>query len=428
MRSRLAVLILAIFCVGTAELAPSGMLGDLSHDLSVTIPTAGLLVTVYALTVVIAGPLVTAASTRMRRKHLLVLLLLISVAGNVVSSLAPNFAFLLAGRVLTAAIHGTFLAVCVVTAGAMAPQGREGSAVAGTQLGINLATVVGVPLGTLVAHQLNWRATFGSVAILALVTTVLIMLVIPDDGRAAGSSALHELRVLGNWQVIGTVLATVLCSSGMFTLITYMVPLLTDVGGFPAAWVPAVLLAYGLGSIAGNAIGGRFADRSTDTAVLALSTTLAAVCLLYWFAAPTPVGGAVFLVLFAVATFALIPGLQARVLSAAADAPTLSLTANMSAFGLGAALGSWAGGRLIDLGLGTRSVTLAAAAFTVGGALLLAQTAHAARRHRTDPPAMPGQDAAPCPEGDRPRTDAESTSCARTDADADARTSSAPAS
>ncbi|MBD3580327.1 MULTISPECIES: MFS transporter [Streptomyces] len=376
----MAVLILAIFCVGTAELAPSGMLGDLAEDLSVTIPTAGLLVTVYALTVVVGGPLVTAASTRIRRKYLLVALLLVSVAGNVLSSLAPTFALLVAGRMLTAVIHGTFLAVCVVTAGGMAAEGKEGSAVAATQLGVNLATVLGVPLGTLVAQQLHWRATFAGVAVLALAAAALILLVIPDDGRTAGSSAAHELRVFKEWQVVGTVLATVLCSAGMFTLITYMVPLLTDVGGFPAAWVPAVLIAYGIGSIAGNALGGRYADRSADRAVLRLSWTLAAVCVLYWAAAPYAVGGAVFLLLFSMATFALIPGLQAKVLSAAADAPTLSLTANMSAFGLGAALGSWAGGRLIDEGFGTRAVTLGAAAFTALGALLIAQTVYAGRR------------------------------------------------
>lgn len=381
MRSRMAVLILAIFCVGTAELAPSGMLGDLSRDLSVTIPTAGLLVTVYALTVVVGGPLVTAATTRVRRKYLLVGLLLVSVAGNVVSSLAPTFGLLVVGRMLTAVIHGTFLAVCVVIAGGMADEGKEGSAIAGTQMGINLATVLGVPLGTLVAQHLSWRATFGSVAVLALVATVLILLVIPDTGGSSLSAA-HELRAFGTWQVMGTVLATVLCSAGMFTLITYMVPLLTDVGDFPAAWVPAVLVAYGLGSLVGNAIGGRYADRSADAAVLALSSVLAAVCLLYWVAAPSPAGAAVFLILFSIATFALIPGLQAKVLAAAADAPTLSLTANMSAFGLGAALGSWAGGQIIGQGLGIRAVTVGAAVFTALGALLIAQTVHSGRSRR----------------------------------------------
>ncbi|MFJ8403943.1 MFS transporter [Streptomyces microflavus] len=378
----MAVLILAIFCVGTAELAPSGMLGDLSRDLSVTVPTAGLLVTVYALTVVIGGPLVTAVSTRIRRKYLLAALLLVSVAGNAVSSLAPNFGVLVAGRMLTAVIHGTFLAVCVVTASSMAAKGREGSAVANTQLGINLATVLGVPLGTLVAQQFNWRATFGGVAVLALVALVLILLVIPDDDATVDAPPAHQLRVFRQWQVIGTVVATMLCSAGMFTLITYMVPLLTDVGGLPSAWVPAVLLAYGLGSLVGNAVGGRLANKSVDTAVLTLSWVLAAVCLLYWFAAPSAVGGAVFLALFSIATFALIPGLQTKVLTAAADAPTLSLTANMSAFGLGAALGSWAGGQVIDQGFGTRAVTLGAAAFAALGAVLIAQIVYAERRRK----------------------------------------------
>lgn len=152
---RMAVLVLGIFCVGTAELSPSGMLGELSRDLSVTIPTAGLLVTVYALTVVVGGPIVTAITTRIRRKYLLVLLLLVSVLGNILCALAPTFELLLVGRMVTAVVQGTFMAVCVVTAGNMAAEGKQGSAVAGTQLGVNFATVLGVPFGTLVAQQID---------------------------------------------------------------------------------------------------------------------------------------------------------------------------------------------------------------------------------------------------------------------------------
>ena len=381
MNFRMAVLILGIFCVGTAELSPSGMLGELSRDLSVTIPTAGLLVTVYALTVVVGGPIVTAVTTHIRRKCLLVLLLLVSVAGNVMCAFAPTFELLLIGRMITAVIQGTFMAVCVVTAGNMAAAGKRGSAVAGTQLGVNLATVLGVPFGTLVAQQINWRATFGSIAVLAMIACVLILVAIPDDSNAnARTSVNHEMQAFTRWQVIGTVLATVLCSAGMFTLITYMVPLLTDVGGFPVSLVPAVLLAYGVGSIVGNFIGGRCTNRSVEATVLGFSWILAVVCVLYWVAAPSAVGSAVFLVLFSIATFALIPGLQVRILSTAADAPTLSLTVNMAAFALGAALGSWSGGQVIALGLSIRTITLAAAAFSALGALLIMQVVHAARR------------------------------------------------
>lgn len=382
---RMAVLILGIFCVGTAELSPSGMLGELSRDLSVTIPTAGLLVTVYALTVVIGGPVVTAITTRVRRKYLLLLLLLVSVAGNITCAFAPTFELLLVGRMITAVIQGTFMAVCVVTAGNMANGGKKGSAVAGTQLGVNLATVLGVPFGTLVAQQIDWRATFGSVAVLALITSVLILIAIPDDGNATErTSVRHELRAFAKWQVIGTVFATVLCSGGMFALITYMVPLLTDIGGVPAVWVPAVLLAYGVGSIVGNFIGGRCANRSVEAAVVWLSWTLAAVCVLYWFSAPSTLGSALLLVLFSIATFALIPGLQVRILTIAADAPTLSLTVNMAAFALGAALGSWAGGQVIALGFGVRAVTLAAAVFSALGALLIGQVVFTSRRRFAD--------------------------------------------
>ena len=378
---RMTVLILAIFCVGTAELSPSGMLGELSRDMSVTIPTAGLLVTVYALTVVFGGPFITAVTTRLRRKHLLVLLLLVFVAGNVVCATAPSFGVLLVGRVVTAVIQGTFMAVCVVTAGAMVAENRQGSAVAGTQFGVTLATVLGVPFGTLTAQQVDWRATFGTVAVLASIAVVLILVAIPDAGATVDrSSVRHEFRAFANWQVVGTVLATVLCSGSMFTVITYMVPLLTDVGGVPTAWVPAVLLAYGVGSILGNVIGGRCADRSVEATVLGLSWTLAIVCGIFWIAAPSAVGSAIVLILFSVATFALIPGLQVRILSTASDAPTLSLTVNMAAFALGAALGSWAGGQVIATGVGIRAVPLAAAVFAGLGALVIMQVVAGARR------------------------------------------------
>lgn len=147
---------------------------------------------------------------------------------------------------------------------------------------MNLATVLGVPFGTLVAQQIDWRATFGSIAVLALIASALILIAIPDGGDAAERTSIRrEVQAFAKWQVLGTVLATVLCSGGMFTLITYMVPLLTDVGSLPAVWVPAVLLAYGVGAIVGNFIGGRYANRSLDATVVWLSWTLSAVCVLY---------------------------------------------------------------------------------------------------------------------------------------------------
>ncbi|MEV7203825.1 MFS transporter [Streptomyces griseoluteus] len=388
MSFRLIALILAIFCVGTAELSPSGMLDDLSSDLTVSLATAGLLVTVYALTMVVGGPLVTTLTTRVRRKPLLVALLAVFICGNVLCALAPDFYVLVAGRILTAVVHGTFMAVCVVTAGAMSGPGKEGAAVAATQLGINLATVLGVPMGSFLAQHYDWRASFAIVAVLAAVSVVLVVAWVPDT-PAPQVTAAHEARVFRRPEVWGTVAVTVLCSGGMFALITFMVPLMTGVGGLARDWVPAVLLAYGVASIVGSLLGGRFADRGIDRAVVSLSWGLAAVCVLVWLLAPHPVGVALAIVLFSLATFALIPGLQTKVLTEAADAPTLSLTANMSAFGMGAALGSWAGGLLVESGSGTRVVPLGAAALTAAGALLLLGLRFTARRS----PAGPSPDA-----------------------------------
>jgi len=364
MRFRMAVLILAIFCVGTAELSPSGMLGELSRDLSVSIPTAGLLVTVYALTVVIGGPIVTVVTTRIHRKYLLALLLLVSVLGNMVCAFAPTFELLVLGRMITAIIQGTFMAVCVVTAGSMAGRGPQRLCGRGHATGCESRDR---PWSSLrhprsAADQLagNFRQRRRA-----------------RSDRCRPDPHRHPRR----WQcrqVIATVVATVLCSGGMFTLITYMVPLLTDVGSIPTAWVPLILLAYDIGSIIGNVIGGRCANRSIEASVFGLSWTLAGVCVVYWIVAPSAVGSIGLLVLFSITIFALIPGLQTRILATAADAPTLSLTVNMAAFALGAALGSWAGGQVIALDFGTRAITLASAAFSALGALAIMQVVYSA--------------------------------------------------
>ncbi|MEU9706110.1 MFS transporter [Streptomyces sp. NPDC047981] len=383
---RLVSLILAIFCVGTAELVPSGMLHELSDDLAVSISTAGLLVAVYALTMAFGGPLVTLLTTRIERRTLMTGLLAVSVVGNIVSASAGSYAVLVVGRIITAIIHGTFVALCVVAAGSMVPKEKAGSAVAATQLGINLATVLGVPLGTFVGQHFGWRTTFSTIAVLGVAAALLVWVTVPTaKGATDNAGVARELKVFKKWDVLGTVLATALCSGGMFTLITYMVPLLTDVSGFADSWVPGLLIAYGVGSIVGNMIGGRLADRALMASIIGLSTLLTVTLALYWLVSPVMALSGLFVFLFSVATFALIPGLQTRVLSTAAEAPTLSLTANMSAFGVGAAVGSWYGGEVIDLGLGVRAVPLAAAVLTALGTLVVVQLALSERRRRREP-------------------------------------------
>ncbi|MDP9644191.1 DHA1 family inner membrane transport protein [Actinopolyspora lacussalsi] len=380
---RIVGLIVAIFGVGTSELMPSGMLEQLAGGLDISLATAGLSVTVYALTMAVGGPLVSAATTAMTRKRILLFLLGIFVLGNGIIAAAPGYAVVLVGRVLTALTHGTFMAVSVVTAGSMVPAHKSGSAVAGVQLGINLATVLGVPFGTLLAQRLSWRSSFAAVCVIAVLAAVLIMITVPDSGTPESSSVRSEVRAFSRWNVVTTVVATVLCSAGMFTIITYLAPLLTRGTGFPAEVVPLLLLGYGAGSVIGNSVGGKLADKSLSAATAVLSGSLTLTCLLCWLGTFSRSAMIPVLLVFALVTFALIPCLQTRVVKTAEEAPTLSLTVNMSAFGLGAAIGSWYGGKIIELGVGVRTVPIGAAVLAIAGMSVIVITVLLERR-KTD--------------------------------------------
>lgn len=343
MHLRMAVLILGIFCVGTAELSPSGMLGELSRDLSVTIPTAGLLVTVYALTVVIGGPIVTAITTCVRRKYLLILLLL-SAAGNIACRRADLRTA--AGRSNDHHRHPRHFHGRVrrdrgqhcgwrkegLSRGRHLARREPGDSARGSLR--NAPRAADRLAGHVRKHRRARPARLGAD---------------PDrdprrrqrHGTDLAQTRAASLReVASHWHGIrhGSVLGWHVRSDHLHGTAAH------PHRGHPAAWIPGVLLAHGVGSIVGNFIGGRCANRSVDATVVWLSWTLAAVCVLYWFAAPSPVGTTLLLVLFSIATFALIPGLQIRILTFAANAPALSLTVNMAVFALGAAFGSWAGG------------------------------------------------------------------------------------
>ncbi|NMD56572.1 MULTISPECIES: MFS transporter [Tsukamurella] len=363
MSRRALPLILAIFAVGTSELIPSGILQGLATRFGVSLATVGLTVTVYALTMAFLGPAVTAVTLRYRRSTVAVALLLVFAAGTAVVALAPTFPVLLLGRVLTASIHGTLMAVVVILAERSAPAGKSGSAVAAMQFGINLATVVGVPLGTWFSGIAGWRWTFAVIGLLGAVASVLIaMTVWPPEPHADGGGATlaDELAVLRAPQVSGMVVATALYSAAMFAIITYLQPTLDEAAGITGLGFSLALFGYGIASLGGNVLGGRLANGKLPPRLLAAGIAFAASCALVGLAHGVPLTVAA-LVFFGVATFALIPLLQTRVLTAAAAAPNVALTANMSAFGVGAAGGSLLGGRVLEATGSAASIAFAAA-------------------------------------------------------------------
>jgi MFS transporter, DHA1 family, inner membrane transport protein len=375
-------LFLVVFGFTTGEFVVAGILPDVAADLGVSIPAAGLLTTAYAVGMIIGGPVLTVMTARTPRRRLVVGLVAVSVLANLGSAVAPTYAMLLVARCAAGLVVATFFAVAIATAVAVAPVGRQASAVARVALGMNLGLVLGTPLGTVVGQQLGWRVTFVAVAAVTLAAVPLVLRYVPSAPGATGS-VLTELRVFGDRDVQIAIALTAVGNVGVVTVFTYIAPLLTDVSGFPAAAVPVLLLVYGAGAVAGTVLGGRLADRALLPSLAGLLAALAAVLVLFWLVGGVPVAAAVLTFAVGVLAFAIIPGMQTRVVAAATAAPTLAVAMNASGFQLAAAFAGWLGGRVVA-GPGVHAVPLVGAVLTVAGLVI---ALHALRRERRAAPA-----------------------------------------
>jgi len=359
------------FGIGVTEFAPMGLLPVIARDLHVSIPAAGLLISAYALGVMLGAPLMTLSTGRMRRRTLLIALAGIFTLGNLLSAVSTGYGMLMVARVVTSLNHGAFFGVGSIVAAGLVPPDRRAGAVAAMFMGLTIANVVGVPLATWAGEELGWRASFWGIAGLGLLTMAALRLTLPDRPAPTGGDALAELRVLRRGPVLAALGLTVLGSSAMFTVFTYIAPILREETGASLGFVTAMLVTYGLGLTVGNWLGGRFADRSVDLTLIvtlaALSAILVVFALLMAYAAPT----AILVFLWGVASFALVPPLQVRVMTAAADAPNLASSVNIGAFNLGNAIGAALGGAVIAGGLGYPAVALAGAATSALGLLAI---------------------------------------------------------
>lgn len=377
----LALLALAIgaFGIGTTEFVIMGLLPEVAGTYGVSIPTAGFLVTGYALGVVLGAPLMTVLGTRIPRKRMLMLLMALFVVGNVLSALAPAFGVMLAGRVVASLAHGAFFGIGAVVAAELVAPEKKAGAIAMMFTGLTVANVVGVPLGTLVGQHFGWRVTFLIVASLGVLGLVGIARLVPDLSRAEGVRIRDELAAFRNAQVLLAMGMTVLGFGGVFAAITYITPMLTDVAGFAPASVSWLLVLLGLGMVVGNLVGGRFADRALMPMLYTSLGALAVVLALFTLTAHTKAGAAVTLVLIGALGFATVPPLQKRVLDQAAGAPTLASAVNIGAFNLGNALAAWLGGLVIAAGLGWTAPNWVGAALAAS-ALALAVVSGALER------------------------------------------------
>ncbi|MEU1345695.1 MFS transporter [Streptomyces sp. NPDC005775] len=350
----LALLALAIgaFGIGTTEFVIMGLLPEVAADFQVSIPTAGFLVTGYALGVVIGAPLMTLLGTRVSRKRMLMILMALFVVGNVVSATAPVFGVMLAGRVIASLAHGAFFGIgSVVAADLVAPHKKAG-AIAMMFTGLTVANVIGVPLGTYIGQSAGWRSTFFVVAALGVVGLLGVARLVPDQPRPEGVRLRHEVAAFRNVQVLLAMAMTVLGFGGVFAAITYITPMMTGIAGYSSASVTWLLVLFGLGMVAGNLLGGKFADRRLMPLLYVSLGGLALVLSLFTLTAHNKIAAAVTIFLIGGLGFATVPPLQKRVLDQAAGAPTLASAVNIGAFNLGNALSAWLGGMVIAAGLG----------------------------------------------------------------------------
>lgn len=383
----LLALTVGAFGIGTTEFVIMGLLLQVSADLHVSIAAAGLLISGYAIGVAVGAPVLTIATRKLPRKTVLLALMAIFTLGNLACALAPGYGWLMAARVLTALAHGTFFGVgAVVATGLVAPD-RRASAIAIMFTGLTAATLLGVPAGAWLGLQFGWRATFWAVTLIGVLAFAVIAIFVPRESTGASTAPValrDELAVLARPQVLLGLGVTVLGFAGVFTVFTYIQPLLTRITGVSDSAVSALLLLAGAGLAVGNLLGGRFADRAPARAV---PLTLAALALVLG-ATPLfigqPLPAAVYIGLFGIVAFATVAPLQLRVLEAASGAgQNLASSLNIAAFNLGNALGAWVGGMVVDHGAGLRALGGTAALLTLAGLLLTLFGEAVARRRAT---------------------------------------------
>ncbi|MFD7239651.1 MFS transporter [Streptomyces syringium] len=372
----LALLALAIsaFGIGTTEFVMMGLLPNVADDLGTSVPTAGYLVSAYALGVVIGAPLLTAMGSRIPRKRMLVLLMGLFTIGNLASALAPSFGLLVVGRVLAGLPHGAFFGVGAVVAARLVTEGRQARAVATMFLGLTVANIVGVPTATLLGQHLGWRATFLVVAGIGLVAMAALTLLVPQLPRERHQGLGQELRALGDRQVLLGLLTAVFGFAGVFAVYSYLASMMTEVTGFSETSVTLVLALFGIGMTLGALVAGPLTDRALRPTLYGSLAALAAVLVLFDFTVHVKWAALVTVVVLGAVGFMTTTPLQMLVMNKARHAPTLASASNHSAFNLANAGGAWLGGVAIAAGWGWTSPTLVGAVLAVIG-LAIAVTA-----------------------------------------------------
>ena len=374
---RLAVLALAMggFTIGTTEFVTMGLIREIAAGVDVSIPTAGHLISAYALGVVVGAPVLAFIGARWPRRALLVALMAAYGVFNALSAVATSFEMLMVSRFLDGLPHGAYFGVASLVAASLAPTGRKGRAVAMVMIGLSVANVVGVPAATWMGQQLGWRSAYWAVAGLSIVTVALVLAFVPSCPGDRDATGLRELRAFTHLQVWLTLLAGAIGFGGMFAVFAYIAPTVTEVGGLGDGAVPLFLLMFGVGMVVGTFVAGELADWSILRSLLGSSLGMALVLLAFWALAPH--GYWLLPVAFAT-TFlgsVLVVNLQLRLMDVAGEAQTLGAAMNHASLNVANALGALLGGVVIAAGHGYRAPALVGVVLSVAGFLIIAASA-----------------------------------------------------
>ncbi|WP_236796770.1 MFS transporter [Amycolatopsis sp. GM8] len=383
----LIALAIGAFGIGTTEFVMMGVLPQAAADFGVSIPSAGYLITGYALGVVVGAPLLTAVAVRLPRKTMLLLMMALFTLGNVLFSLSPNQEFGVLFRFIAGLPHGAFFGAGAVVASSLVEPGNRAKAVSMMFLGLTLANVVGVPLGTLLGQQVGWRATFGVVAAIGVLALVAIARLVPHQGRPAEASLRGELGAFRRPQVWFALAIVTVGMGGVFASLSYVTPMLTDVAGYAPRNVTLLLALAGVGMTIGNLLGGRLADRALMPSLYVALFALAAVLAIFTLTAHSKIGAAVTIFAVGVAGFMIGPMMQTRIMQKAGGTPSLVSAAVQSAFNIANSIGAYLGGLVIAGGLGLVAPNLVGAVLSVLG-LSIAAVSGALDRRETPAPAL----------------------------------------
>jgi MFS transporter, DHA1 family, chloramphenicol resistance protein len=360
------VLGLSVFALGSSEFMLSGLLPPLADDMNVSIPTAGLLISAFAIGMVIGAPLLAVATLRLPRRTTLIALLSVFGLGQVAGALAPTYEVLFVSRVVSALACAGFWAVGAAVAVAVVAPTARARAMAVMIGGLSIANVLGVPAGALLGEHLGWRSAFWAVGAASAIALAGVVALIPRIPPPTEKPRLRrELTIYRDRQVWLAVAVTALAAGGIFCLFSYLAPLLTEVTGLDSGWVPTMLALFGIGALAGTALGGRYADAHLFGVLISGVTASTVLLVLLALTASNPVAVILLTFLLGVSAFYTAPALNARMFNIAAAAPTLAGATATAAFNLGNTGGPWLGGVVIDADFGYAATAWAGAAMTM---------------------------------------------------------------